>query len=1653
MKTRFLVSTAVLAIATLARAGDYTPIAIDPSSFNHDPVIEASAPKSIAEPSIVTHTADGGTNKTGNTWYEVGYMTNSTGLPVHNSTFTTNNHTFQMAPDYHGNCVFFVGHQQSSWSPILDPATATLTTPAQFDHLSILNASGNGPCRIGYTLHYQGGATEVGLIPITSYDWFNNDAAGHSVKAYDAFGRVGMNGVIPNNGTNAGEIFYGDVAVGDPTTPITSIDFYWWGNGTAQNPWSNGRSFIFGVSGSTDNGATYSPIAVTGYNADGIVEADGPKAVGAGFGSPLTNDNTYCDMTMDGGTSKRNLTWMERGYYTQFPNAGLPVAGSTIASATQPSIHYTMPSTYVGNCAVCLASNFPTANIKFQTPAAYGGLSFLLGDGNGAINIQAIVQFADGSSETNWLSAVDWFNRTDANAYVCFGQANPSGRGVANTPDQFPNYFQQVLGGFPIRDPRNGGAAFPNVPNIRLFDALLPVNNSSGQITNVSLSLTNTGAFTTTVAIFAVSGNGGSAPSITQPAGLVKDSVSGVTNLTTGVAQLNNIIITKGWQGTNDIYLYVSNRLGNAVSYQWKRAPRGGGWRDIFDSFDMSTFANVAGANIAGATSNVLTISNATLADSADYVVVASNPYGSFTSYVATVMVLTTNFSVLLGAANGDTITKYTSDTDSGAIAENYKAAIDQVAQKWLSQGTGGTNLFGGLVSGFGALPFMGPAGYIVTPVSGASFVNSIRFFCANDAQGRDPRDYTLEGSNDGTSWTRISGGPLTGTLMLPVARGGTGAVGLNALANPCLEVDFANANSYKSYRVTITNNIEPYQTALMQIAEIQLLGSFVPAPPTWVRQPDANTTAFVGTSPTFAAKASGLGSLSPKYQWFKSPSTAIAGATTSLLTLVNVQLADSGSSYYCVATNSFGTITSSSGTLTVIAAPTQAYPAAVLANSPRGYWRLNEPDNGLGNNGVVAHDYAGGHNGFYSNTVNAVLGYNPTADPDTAMQLTTAPDQLVAGINDVDFGRAANSPGATFSVEAWVFGGNQTVDSAIVAKGYNGILNPGIGTGTEQYVIDVTGGTPRKFRFLVRGADGQGYQAQSQVVPYDLASTLPTWHHLLGVCDQPNGKLSLYVDGLLAASGTLPSTAGIIAQALPTTIGARPSSALADYDQQWVGTIDDVAIYGSALSASQALAHFYAGQRPPIISLQPTNQVTMPENVTVTFTTASYGAGTLSYQWYNSDGTSPTTALGGQTSPNLSFNTSVSQNGNFYQLVVSSQYGATTSSVAQLFVVGGAPSFSTDIPAAQTYLIGHVIQLEVDVLGTAPFTYKWQKNGVDLIDDFRTSGTHTNILTIGYATNADSGNYQCIVQNGSGTTASTLDAILVTNVSGQLAVPFTAARNGWFYQLTGTGAGGAGMSNNAVTLTDNAGNTIGACFMSNKIDVTSFTAAFIYQLAVGAGNGADGLTFCIQNDSRGVTAIGGGGGSIGYSGITPSVALAMNIYNPNTRGINLLQNGVVPAAGAGAYSPILPVDLGNVANPIQVNIIYSGGVVSATFKDLVTSASFSTNFPINIPSIIGANQAYVGFTGADGGVASTQVISNFTMSPPAVKINSGMVGNSLVLTWPASSGAFLKTTPALGNPSVWTLATSPFTVVSNQAHVVVSPLLGNQFYRLEIYP
>jgi hypothetical protein len=109
------------------------------------------------------------------------------------------------------------------------------------------------------------------------------------------------------------------------------------------------------------------------------------------------------------------------------------------------------------------------------------------------------------------------------------------------------------------------------------------------------------------------------------------------------------------------------------------------------------------------------------------------------------------------------------------------------------------------------------------------------------------------------------------------------------------------------------------------------------------------------------------------------------------------------------------------------------------------------------------------------------------------------------------------------------------------------------------------------------------------------------TWHHLVGVCDQPNGKVILYVDGISNASGTISPGTGLLNSTNPaTTFGSRQSGT-GPYDLQFVGSLEEVAIYTNALSPARVLAHYQAASyRPaPIISSVATSATNLISNVT----------------------------------------------------------------------------------------------------------------------------------------------------------------------------------------------------------------------------------------------------------------------------------------------------------------------------------------------------------------------------------------------------------------------------------------------------------------------
>lgn len=504
--------------------------------------------------------------------------------------------------------------------------------------------------------------------------------------------------------------------------------------------------------------------------------------------------------------------------------------------------------------------------------------------------------------------------------------------------------------------------------------------------------------------------------------------------------------------------------------------------------------------------------------------------------------------------------------------------------------------------------------------------------------------------------------------------------------------------------------------------------------------QPATNYILFTGGSATFTIAASGA---LPLYYYWTSNNVVVAAGTNASYTLTG---ASATAGYACLVSNSLGSVASAGISLTVTAPPTNAYPQAVLANNPIAYWRLDEPDDGLGdyNAGVIAHDYWGGHNGIYTNAQCGQAGYpaNPP-DSDTAVLVgnISAVDSDVYLIPGIDFGTPSGG-NAELTVETWVNApAGQTDDGGIITKGTGG--------GGEQFNLDTGadgGATPHAFRFFVRDASGAVHLCNSTVLPDG------NWHHLAGVCDEANGTVSLYVDGALAASTTITPGSGLLNSANPVSIGSRQSGT-GHYDAQFYGTVDEVAIYNQALTATEVSDHYYAALSvAPGISQQPTN-ITANAGTSASFSVTATGTQPITYQWYDVTAGFPGTALSGQTSSTLTLSDITSgQNGEEFAVVVTNAFGSITSSAAQLTVVAGPPTLQSDIqPLSVRAFPGAPIAFSVTVGGTQPFHYQWYQDGNPV-------GANAS----GYSLSAMSGTntYYCIITNNVGSVTSSVATV-----------------------------------------------------------------------------------------------------------------------------------------------------------------------------------------------------------------------------------------------------------------------------------------------------
>lgn len=205
---------------------------------------------------------------------------------------------------------------------------------------------------------------------------------------------------------------------------------------------------------------------------------------------------------------------------------------------------------------------------------------------------------------------------------------------------------------------------------------------------------------------------------------------------------------------------------------------------------------------------------------------------------------------------------------------------------------------------------------------------------------------------------------------------------------------------------------------------------------------------------------------------------------------------------------------------------------------------------------------------------------------------------------------------------------------------------------------------------------------------------------------------------------------------------------------------------------------------------------------------------------------------------------------------------------------------------------------------------------------------------------------------------------------------------------LNGSATINTGASPDRLRLTARTTNQAGSAWFTTPQNIQTFTNDFSFTLSSGSSIG-DGFTFVIQN--AGTKALGPSGGGLGYGPNSPggtasnaiktSVAVKFDLHGNAGEGANstgLYTDGASPTTPATSLGSAVDLHSGHVMN---VHMTYVGTTLTMTITDVPTAKTFTTSWTVNIPSVVGGNTAYVGFTGGTGGQTAIQEILSWNFS------------------------------------------------------------------------
>jgi lysophospholipase L1-like esterase len=234
---------------------------------------------------------------------------------------------------------------------------------------------------------------------------------------------------------------------------------------------------------------------------------------------------------------------------------------------------------------------------------------------------------------------------------------------------------------------------------------------------------------------------------------------------------------------------------------------------------------------------------------------------------------------------------------------------------------------------------------------------------------------------------------------------------------------------------------------------------------------------------------------------------------------------------------------------------------------------------------------------------------------------------------------------------------------------------------------------------------------------------------------------------------------------------------------------------------------------------------------------------------------------------------------------------------------------------------------------------------------------------------------------------------------------------------------GSASLTNGVLRLTSEQNFQSGTAFANDRVWLpsgsSSFNTHFAFRLDGRMGSdGADGITFILQNSAAGSKALGGFGGGLGYGDITDSLAVKFDTYKNATdfsnNYVSVLTGGSVTQDQALAAAPF---DLNN-GSVIDVWIDYDGGtdrldvyLANQPIKPVAPLLSATVNLQIVLqsrpvpPGFIGTS-ALVGFGAGTGADFNNQEILNWQFSS---------TGSDPIIIPPVSGGDTKPPTAVIG--------------------------------------